>query len=182
MKIKKMEMESFGSALDDFKLKYNFETNMKKNTFFKMWGNVVGKKFKEVSKPISINSKNILLIACKHSMVTNELFMLKEDILKKMQPFLKSLDIQVDDIVFNHKIWQDEKNISSQDVVSVPIAKSRKLTDDELQTVILDKETIDNIKKNLVTSDFVSSEQQTKMFNAIIKNLKVQKFKEKNNL
>ena len=177
MKIHHSGMYDIEEVLDEFKKQYNFENIVKKSTFFKFWSKIVGKKFQDKSKPISINKKNVLLVACENSMVTGELFMFKDAILEKMQVYTKPLNIKIDDIVFSHKIWQTEKEQLDE---GIEFVKPTKIPDEELEKIILTEEEIASIKMSIEKIPFADKAQKDKMLNAIAKNLKLQKYKEQN--
>ncbi len=174
MDIRYSNIENISSVLENFKKKYNIDESLSKLTFFKFWENIVGKKFKDVSKPVSINYKGVLQVACKNSMVTNELFMFKDAILAKIIPFVTPLNIKITDIVFSHKIWREEKE-NSEDCEQ-EISKIEKISDEELDKIELDENVILDVKNAVYNSEFISKSQKEKMFKAIIKNLKEQKY------
>ncbi len=175
MDVRYSEMFSIASALEEFKKKHNFDAAIKKATFFKFWSKVVGKKFQEVSKPVSINSNGVLQVACKNSLVTGELFMFKDDILKKMQPYTAPLKLEITDIVFSHKIWTEEQQ--EENLVQEAQPEPQKISDEELDKIELDEETLEEVRLAVENSKFASDEQKKKMYCAIIKNLKEQKHK-----
>ena len=80
-----------------------------RNNLYKFWNKVVGEKFSKNSKPYSMLKGSIMVIACKSSIVAQELMMQKLNILEKIQPYTKSLKIDVKDLKFDVKKWVDEK-------------------------------------------------------------------------
>ncbi len=81
----------------------------KKNTLLGFWSQIVGSRFCDKSKAVGViekYGKEILLVAvCSHS-VSQELYMFKDDIIKKLYPIAKSLGIDIKDIIFTPKLWE----------------------------------------------------------------------------
>lgn len=177
MKIHHSGMYDIEEVLNEFKKQYDFESIVKKSTFFKFWSKIVGKKFADKSRPISINKKNILFVACENSMVTGELFMFKEAILEKMQIYTTPLNLKIEDVVFSHKMWKEEveENNETQNTVI-----EYRIPDEELDKIFLSNSEIDSLRERVNNIPFADEIQKNKMLNAIIKNLKIQKYKEQN--
>ena len=90
------------------------QTEIKKaitrNNLYKFWAKVVGKKFAEKSKPYSVQGGGIMIIACENAIVAQELMLKKTQLLVKLTPYLKSLKMNVKDLRFDPKKWQNEQN------------------------------------------------------------------------
>lgn len=80
---------------------------LRRKALFDMWDKSVGLKFAEKSKPYSIKGK-IFIVACQNSAVAQELLLNKAQIMTKIEPYLKSLNITVSDIKFDTKRWVEE--------------------------------------------------------------------------
>ena len=173
------ELQTVGASLESFKKRFNIDESLKKMTLYKFWANVAGAKFKDVSKPVSVNKDGILLVACKNSFVTSELFMFKEKILEKLQPYSKSLEISVKDVVFSHKIWQEDKSENGGEEESTAGEEFvyQKPSDEEIDSIVLDEDTLKEVKNAVEKAQFASQDSKEKMFNAIVKNLKEQEYK-----
>lgn len=78
-----------------------------RNTLYKFWNKIVGKKFSDKSKPYSMIGGGVLVIACANSAVAQELMLQKFQILEKFKPYLKSLHLNVKDIKFDQKKWEE---------------------------------------------------------------------------
>ena len=74
----------------------------------KFWRQVAGEKFASNSKPYSMVKGHIMVIACKTSIVAQELLLRKTQLLTKFQPYAKSLKMTVTDLRFDAKKWVDE--------------------------------------------------------------------------
>ena len=79
---------------------------MKRSTLFKFWKKVVGKPFDEKSKPYGMIGAHTIVIACESAVVVQELTLRKKQIIKKYAPYVKSLNIELKDMVFDPKKWE----------------------------------------------------------------------------
>jgi hypothetical protein len=84
-----------------------------RNNLYKFWDKVVGSKFSKGSKPYGMAGGGVMIVACKSSIIAQELLLRKNKILEQMAPFLKSLRIKVKDIRFDCKksfIFDEDEN------------------------------------------------------------------------
>ena len=167
-------------VLDEFKQKYGFDKSIKQSTLFGFWKKIVGKKFANNTKCINLNDEGVLTVACKNSFISNELFMFKEEILRKTNVYATPLGLTVVDLNFSHKIWKEEKTALNQEFQEA--SPPPKIPDELLDKVDLDVDDIEIIKNSIDDLTFVDDEQKIKMFNAIMKNLKEQKMKNQKNV
>lgn len=79
---------------------------MRRSNLYKFWSKVVGKPFDEKSKPHGMINGNTMVVACESAVVVQELTMRKRQIIKKLAPYVKSLNINLKDIMFDVKRWQ----------------------------------------------------------------------------
>ena len=80
-----------------------------RSNLYKFWSKAAGEKFADKSKPYSLLPKGIMVIACENAIVAQELMLKKTQILLKLQPYLKSLKIKVQDLKFDPKKWNIEE-------------------------------------------------------------------------
>lgn len=175
-KIMYSDFKQVGGILDTVIKGSDLQAGLKKSALCKFWGNVVGKKFENYSKPYSLSKKNVLTVACANSFVTSELTMFKPDILKKLIPYTKSLEIEIEDIFFSHKIWTDER-AEEENIEEPPPKIQPEINFDEIQ---LDENEIKSIKNCIDNNKFASPEQRERMYNAIVRDLKYQKYMQEN--
>lgn len=169
------DFNSLGNIVNTVVQNTNLHQGMKKATVFKFWPQVVGKKFEKYSKIEALNNQGILLVSCANSAVSSELTMFKSDIIKKINVYAKPLDIEITDINFSHKIWK--KNIlpeSMQEETQNPHKKD--LTGFDPKDIVLDENELNSIKTSVMNNKFATEEQRKKMLDAIILDLKIQKF------
>lgn len=79
---------------------------MRRSNLYKFWSKVVGKPFDEKSKPHGMINGTTMVVACESAVVVQELTLRKRQIIKKLAPYVKSLHINLKDIVFDVKRWQ----------------------------------------------------------------------------
>lgn len=79
-----------------------------RSNLYKFWSKAAGEKFADKSKPYSMLPGGIMVISCENTIVAQELMLKKTQILVKLQPYLKSLKINVKDLKFDPKKWSIE--------------------------------------------------------------------------
>ena len=68
-----------------------------RNNLYKFWGKIAGEKFAKRSKPYSMMSGGVMVVACENAIVAQ--------LLAKFEPYLKSLKLNVKDLRFDPKKW-----------------------------------------------------------------------------
>lgn len=81
---------------------------MTRSNLYKFWSKAVGEKFAKRSKPYSMMDGGVMVVACENAIVAQELTLRKMQILVKMEPYLKSLKMNVKDLRFDPKRWSGE--------------------------------------------------------------------------
>ena len=79
-----------------------------RNNLYKFWDKVAGAKFAQKSKPYSLLSGGVMVIACENGIVAQELMLKKTQLLVKFKPYLESLKLKVTDLKFDPKKWVQE--------------------------------------------------------------------------
>ena len=62
-KILYTKFETAGDVLSSVLKNTDLQAGIKKTTLSKFWGKIVGKKFEELSKPVSLNNQGLLTVA-----------------------------------------------------------------------------------------------------------------------
>ena len=112
-KILYTDFEDAGSLIEKMLSSKELKKAITRNNLYKFWNKIVDKKLSDKSKPFGMLGGGVLVIACKNSMVAQELMFQKIQILEKFQPFLKSLHMKVTDIKFDCKksvIFDEEQD------------------------------------------------------------------------
>ncbi len=76
-----------------------------RTNLYKSWDNVLPEKFKGKSKPYSMLPGGIMVIACSNPVVAQELSLHKIILMKKFEPYAKSLNMRIIDLKFDPKKW-----------------------------------------------------------------------------
>ena len=105
-KILYSNFENIGDILSELKKKIQPKKQSKVLTLFLTWREIVGNKLAEFSRPVGLSKDKTLFVACKNSMISQELYLNKTRILKSIQFYAKNLQLTVEDIRFSHKIWE----------------------------------------------------------------------------
>ena len=104
-KILYTKFENVGDILESLKKKLKPKEQSKVVTLFLVWKEIAGAKLAEYSKPVGLSKDKTLIVACKNSMISQELYLQKARILKSAQFYAESMHLKVLDICFSHKIW-----------------------------------------------------------------------------
>ena len=93
-----------GSMMDNPHLKKAItRTNM-----FKFWDSILPVKFRGKSRPYGMLPGGTMSVACQNPVVAQELSLHKIMLLKKFEPYAKSLNLRVTDLRFDPKKWISE--------------------------------------------------------------------------
>lgn len=91
-----------GSMMDNPQLKKALtRTNM-----YKFWDSILPEKFRGKSKPYGMLPGGVMTVACQNPIVAQELSLHKVMLLKKFEPYAKSLKMRVVDLRFDPKRWE----------------------------------------------------------------------------
>ena len=77
-----------------------------RTNLYKFWDNILPDKYKGKSKPYGMLPGGIMTVACQNPIVAQELNLHKILLLKKFEPFAKSLKMRVIDLRFDFKRWE----------------------------------------------------------------------------
>ena len=89
-------MEKFAATLDYSKVEENSSLN-------KIWAKIVPECFKTKTQVLNKTPDGTLFVACENSLVSNELVMMKREILKNING-----EAEITNIVFSHKAWKNK--------------------------------------------------------------------------
>lgn len=78
-----------------------------RTNLYKFWNSILPEKFQNKSKPYSMLPGGIMVIACQNPVVAQELSLYKILLIKKFEPYTKSLKIRVTDFRFDSKKWTE---------------------------------------------------------------------------
>jgi len=75
---------------------------------YKFWDSILPEKFKGKSRPFSMLPGGMMCVACKNPIVAQELSLHKIMLIKKFEPYAKSLKMRVVDLKFDPKKWVED--------------------------------------------------------------------------
>ena len=79
-----------------------------KTNLYKFWDSILPEKFRGKSKPYSMLPGGIMTVACQNPVVAQELSLHKIMLIKKFEPYAKSMNMRVLDLRFDPKKWSLE--------------------------------------------------------------------------
>lgn len=92
------------SMMDNPQLKKAISrTNM-----YKFWDSILPEKLRGKSKPFSMLPGGIMTVACKNPIIAQELSLHKVMLIKKFEPYAKSVNMRISDLRFDPKRWSDD--------------------------------------------------------------------------
>lgn len=77
-----------------------------RTNLYNCWDGLLSEKFRGKSKPYSMLPGGTMVIACQNPVVAQELSLQKIMLLKKFEPYMKSLNLRVKDFKFDPKKWE----------------------------------------------------------------------------
>ena len=76
-----------------------------KTNLYKFWENILPEKFKKKSRPFSMLPGGVMIVACENPIVAQELTLHKIMLIKKFEPYSKSMKLRITDLKFDPKKW-----------------------------------------------------------------------------
>ncbi len=152
----------------------NFARNCRMSIMFTFWGEIVGEKFKNISKVYDYKNKK-LYVTCQNAFICQELSFNKAIVLKKLRNFIKGLDIEVEDAIFNYKNWESFAPCADG---NESIENVREYSQEELDRVEIDETQLVKIRENLEAMGFLDEAQKQKYYKNVLNTLRAQKLRE----
>ena len=92
------------SMMDNPQLKKAISrTNM-----YKFWDSILPAKLKGKSKPFSMLPGGIMTVTCANPIIAQELSLHKIMLIKKFEPYAKSVNMRITDMRFDPKRWSED--------------------------------------------------------------------------
>ena len=92
--------------LEDMLKDKDFKKVVTRSNLFAFWKRIVNPKYKEKSRPWGMGGQGLMIIACENSIVAQELTMNKVQLLAKLIPYTKTLNMNIKDLKFDVKRWE----------------------------------------------------------------------------
>ena len=99
------DFEGIDSIINSMMENPQVQKAVKRTTLFNFWDKILPQKFQKRSRPYSMLPGGIMVIACENPVVAQELSLYKVILLKKFEPYLKSMKLKVNDLKFDPKKW-----------------------------------------------------------------------------
>ena len=77
-----------------------------RTNLYNFWDKILPEKFKKRSRPFSMLPGGTMVVACENPVIAQELALHKIMLLKKFEPYTKTLKIRVTDFKFDPKKWE----------------------------------------------------------------------------
>ncbi|MFA6989089.1 MAG: DciA family protein [Candidatus Gastranaerophilaceae bacterium] len=183
MKNNEAGLESLKDVMAGLSKKLGIEKALKETALIDLWPQIVGPRFENNSKAYTIlsrNKQNILVVATSSSVVSQELSMFKNEIIKKIYKHASNLDLKINDILFNTKIWGElnKKEKITENTSAEKYTKSP--TEEELNKIEIPENLLESIKNSLKEQTFSSDSLKERMLNLMAKDIKIQIWKKNN--
>ena len=85
-----------------------FKKALTRTNLYKFWDSILPEKFKGKSKPFGMLPGGVMSVACKNPVIAQELSLHKIMLIKKFEPYAKSLKIRITDLRFDPKKWASD--------------------------------------------------------------------------
>lgn len=171
------------SVLDGVAKSLGIERGIKEITLINFWPEVIGERFINNSKALSVINKggyDSLFVTVSSSAVSQELFLNKKSILSKLSPIAFSLGFKIRDITLNTKMWDEiiKQDNGKEDEITHFFVKNPK--DEDLKDIKVPESIINTIKESIETQNFSIPELKDRILNTVIIDIKTQIWRKNN--
>ena len=97
-------VEDFFSSMMD---NPQYKKAMTRTNLYNFWDSILPEKYRGKSKPFSMLPGGVMNIACQNPVVAQELNLHKIMLIKKFEPYAKSLKLRLTDLRFDPKKWEN---------------------------------------------------------------------------
>lgn len=99
------DFEGIDSVINSMMDNPQLKKAVARTNLINFWDKILPEKFKKRSRPYSMLPGGIMVIACENPVIAQELSLYKVILMKKFEPYLKSLKLKVSDLKFDPKKW-----------------------------------------------------------------------------
>ncbi len=99
------DFEGIDSVIDSMMDNPQLKKAVARTNLINFWDKILPQKFQKRSRPYSMLPGGIMVIACENPVIAQELSLYKVILMKKFEPYLKSLKLKVSDLKFDPKKW-----------------------------------------------------------------------------
>jgi len=100
------DFEGVDSVINDMMDNPQLKKAIARTTLRNFWDNILPQKFKGKSRPFSMMHGGTMVVACENPVVAQELSLYKVILMKKFEPYSKTLKMRVTDLRFDPKKWE----------------------------------------------------------------------------
>ena len=99
------DFEGVDSIIDSMMDNPHLHKAVRRTALYSLWDKILPQKFQKRSRPYSMMQGGVMVIACENPVVAQELSLYKIMLLKKFQPYLKTMNMKVTDLRFDPQKW-----------------------------------------------------------------------------
>ena len=103
------DFEGIETIISDMMDNPQLKKAITRTNMYNFWDKILPEKFKNKSKPYSMLPGGIMVVACSNPVVAQELSLYKIILMKKFEPYLKTLNLRVKDLKFDPKKWDNDR-------------------------------------------------------------------------
>lgn len=180
---KEKNFESLKSIMGKLSKNLNLDRGYRVLTFVNIWPNLIGYKFKDKTKVLSIKQNGIIdvvVVSVSSSAVSQELYMIKDIILNRLTSISLSLKFNIKDIVFTTNGWSykdDEKTLLNDDNIHF---LDKNPTNEDLKDINIPENIMESILKSINAHNFTSNTIKERILNTITSDIKTQIWRKNN--
>ncbi len=151
-------LTSLSSILSKVIGRFGLEHRMKEHAFMSMWTEIVDHPFKDLSRPLFLDSEGNLVVAVRDGAVAQELSFHRGVLLKKLAPFAHAVSLKLTGIRFDLKHFKEPLSSDLDPKFALSLGRSPnqpKPSDSELSAIELSEDDFNELEKlklNLATS------------------------------
>jgi len=166
----KKDFYTLSSLLGSVSGAFDFSEIRRRMEFFALWKQACGKKFENNSRAHEFKN-GILTVACQNSFVAQELSMYKRELIKRINQLTLNMKIEVKDIIFSYKIWENQKTLQTG-------AQEPEITinHEDYQDVELEPQEIEKIRTSVMQIKFIDEKKRESLMGRIIDDAKRLKY------
>ena len=99
------DFEGVDSVIDSMMDNPQLKKAITRTNLYKFWDSILPEKFKKNSKPYSMRPGGVMVVACENPVMAQELSLHKIMLIKKFEPYAKSMKMRLTDMKFDPKKW-----------------------------------------------------------------------------
>ena len=182
---KQNEFESLKSIINKMSKNIGIDRGLRELTFVNLWPELIGPKFRDKTKVITVSQRGIIdvvTVSVSSSTVSQELYMLKDMILKKITGVSLTLKFNIKDIIFTTKHWEteDQKILKNNDSGTITHFFKENTVAKDLEEIKIPEIIMESIINSVDKHEFTSLERKERILNTIIKDIKTQIWRKNN--